>query len=157
MPKILLKRPQFSVLGKVLMKISFFSLQTLWVISIVLVVSACGFRRDKSSGQVTTSQASSLFVDSTGRIIVPTTHAPGYSTVKSLIFQTKCIGCHGKDGGVNLETYGATTNALVELRIAILEEQSMPPQKRGGPLSANEQQLVRAWLDAGAPENDLAL
>jgi uncharacterized membrane protein len=122
-----------------------------WLIAFALsnVIVGCSFHNEKgdSAGQ----GGNSNFVDVNGRIFIPSNQVPGYQTVKSLVFQNRCIECHGRKGGVSLETYASTLNALNEIKQSVLDEQSMPPRQS---LSFEEQQLVRAWIDGGAPELD---
>ncbi len=73
----------------------------------------------------------------------------GYSFVRGTVFQSKCLGCHGSSGGVNLEDYASLRSLLPSIRQATLVNQSMP---KGGSLSETETQIVKAWFDAGAPE-----
>jgi uncharacterized membrane protein len=118
-----------------------------------VVVFGCSFHNDKMGQQ--NGNSNSIFVDVNGRITLPAGKAPGYNTVKSLVFQKNCIECHGNTRsahGINLETYAATKKAASRISDAIFVDQTMPPRKA---LPFEEQQLIRAWIDAGAPEEDV--
>ena len=116
------------------------------------ILFACGFHNDKNTGSG--NLKNSAFVDGSGRILIPAGRAPGYDTVKALVFQKNCIDCHGRRGGVNLETYANTRKVLEGIRETVLEDQTMPPRS---PLADDQMQLVRLWLDAGAPEQDVSI
>jgi mono/diheme cytochrome c family protein len=91
-----------------------------------------------------------------------------FSQIESTILGPKCVSCHqSPDGqaGVNLDSYAAIENAPATHGHAILEPGSadtshlydavksgdMPP---GGPmLSADEIQMIRDWINEGAPNN----
>ncbi|MCA9065146.1 MAG: PSD1 domain-containing protein, partial [Planctomycetaceae bacterium] len=81
----------------------------------------------------------------------------------------KCYACHGalrQEGGLRLETRelwlrggdsGAAISEQEPGKSAILErvtaepESRMPPEGEGAPLSAEQIELLRRWLEAGAP------
>ena len=113
-------------------------------------LTACGFHHNKS--QIGFSGKSD-FLDVNGRIYVPSDKAPGYETVKALVFQSRCLECHGRAGGVNLNSYESAKRAMKRIQFAVLDDQSMPPDE---PLTFEEQQLIRAWITAGAPEKDVS-
>lgn len=114
------------------------------------MLTSCGFHHDKAQ---TGFLGKSDFLDVNGRIYVPSDKAPGYETVKALVFQSRCLECHGRAGGVNLGSYASAKRAMKRIQDAVLDDQSMPPDE---PLSFEEQQLIRAWITAGAPEKDLS-
>lgn len=71
-----------------------------------------------------------------------------YATVRKAVFQRKCESCHGKKGGVNLETYENVMANLSMVRSEI-ESDSMPKEV---PLSEKEKRYVLNWIRAGAPK-----
>jgi uncharacterized membrane protein/polyisoprenoid-binding protein YceI len=81
-----------------------------------------------------------------------------YDQVKS-IFQNNCIACHseksGNPGGVNLETY---ENILTkkDLILSEITTNSMPPVFAKQKLSKEDSDLLKAWIQAGAPEKPAA-
>jgi len=91
--------------------------------------------------------------------------APTYSDV-ARIFSERCLGCHAasvKMGSLNLETYdgfeqGGTRGSIVvpgksaESRLYLLiSGKAMPSMPMdGGKLSAQQIEIVRGWIDAGA-------
>lgn len=78
----------------------------------------------------------------------------GYNSLKTQIFTPYCISCHGNSGGVNLETYASAVSSLNQIENAVVVQKSMPPS---GPLSAANQALIQAWVNAGGPENDISV
>ncbi|HEY8270678.1 MAG TPA: cytochrome c [Pseudobdellovibrionaceae bacterium] len=81
-----------------------------------------------------------------------------YAFVNDKVFQPKCFQCHslagGNKGGVNLESYDNVLVNLADIQIDIFTEDSMPPLSRGGPLGAYEKNVLKMWLDAGAPHDE---
>jgi hypothetical protein len=82
------------------------------------------------------------------------------------IFETRCLTCHNersRQGGLSLETRAAAlaggdsgtviepgdANASLLLEYISGEEPLMP--KIGGPLAASEVELIKQWIDQGAP------
>ena len=77
-----------------------------------------------------------------------------FNQVKTEVFQSKCISCHGNSGGVNLESYGATYQQLDAIKKTVFKTKTMPK----APFSAlNQEQLeiLTAWIEAGGPEKPL--
>jgi uncharacterized membrane protein len=112
----------------------------------VILLSACGFKVDKQGADAASANGLSAYTASSGTI-------PGYTTLRSQIFASQCISCHGSSGGVNLETYSSAVAAASQIRNAVVVSKVMPPS---GPLNDTELQAVQAWLDGGTPENDVA-
>jgi len=74
--------------------------------------------------------------------------SPSYSTIRSQILQPHCLSCHGREAPILL-TYEQTVANLADIERTVLQEYSMP---QAGPISPTKQSLLRAWIDAGAPE-----
>jgi uncharacterized membrane protein len=80
-----------------------------------------------------------------------------YAFVNAKVFQPYCIRCHslagGNKGDVNLETYENIIANLADIENEALVEKSMPPARAGGPLGAYEQNVLKLWIDSGAPKD----
>lgn len=99
-------------------------------------LSSCGFYRAKNQDGDFSFQQSEL----------------SYSLVNSKIFSSKCIACHNsvsaKDDVV-LDSYASVKQNLGRIEQVALISQTMPPT---GPLNGSSQELLRAWIAAGAPK-----
>lgn len=80
-----------------------------------------------------------------------------YAFVNAKVFQPHCIRCHdmagGNKGDVNLETYENVIANIDDIANSALVEKSMPPRRAGGPLGEYEQNVLKLWIDAGAPRD----
>jgi len=68
------------------------------------------------------------------------------------VVEKKCLACHHSlPGGKRplLEGYANVIAALPKIKESVLVKKTMPPR---GPLKAKEQELLRKWIDSGAPE-----
>jgi uncharacterized membrane protein len=74
-----------------------------------------------------------------------------FSDVMTEVFQPKCITCHGSSGGVSLVDFQSARQFLKEIEQAALIENRMP-KSPVSPLTDRERLILRAWIDAGAPE-----
>ena len=75
-----------------------------------------------------------------------------WAYVSANFFKANCLRCHaapGNAGDINLETYANAKTALDLIKNEVLVEKSMPPRKT---LPAATIAVLKAWLDAGAPE-----
>lgn len=125
--------------------------QCLFIAGLSGALAACGFTRQKGG-----SQADGIdpdFLDSAGELTLRSGKTPGYNTVRALVFKPQCIECHGSKGGVSVETYSGAKEAISRIANEVYMEKSMPPS---GPLPAQAQAFVKAWVDGGAPEHDLS-
>jgi mono/diheme cytochrome c family protein len=82
------------------------------------------------------------------------------------ILEAKCIACHGtkKQGKLDLRTRaamlkGGNTGPAIEpgkpdksLLIELIHFNEMPPKKTKERVTADELKLLKAWIEAGAPE-----
>ncbi len=73
-----------------------------------------------------------------------------YRQVYERVFAPKCVSCHGSQGGVNLESYESTKSSLGAIERVVFTTKSMP---KGGSLSADEEQILRVWIEIGAPKD----
>lgn len=75
-----------------------------------------------------------------------------YATLKQTVIGPQCLSCHanqtGNKGNLNLETYAAVRASLNRIAYRSLEKRDMPPSG----LPSAETSILRAWLEAGAPE-----
>ena len=83
-----------------------------------------------------------------------------YATTLAPIFTSYgCVSCHnngGPSGGVALENYAGVKAAVTSGRLygAINHEPGFAPMPQGGSkMNACDIRKVKAWIDAGAPNN----
>jgi len=73
-----------------------------------------------------------------------------FADVKATILDTSCTGCHqNKNLDLSFADYANTKTFASEIFIRVFVDRDMPPKKK---LTALEEQVLRTWLDAGAPE-----
>lgn len=75
-----------------------------------------------------------------------------YSNFAGALFQTKCSSCHGPNGpmkGVWALNGLASIKNDARVANAVLVTKTMP---KVGSLTANERELLQAWVDKGMPE-----
>lgn len=73
-----------------------------------------------------------------------------YERVREKIFIPHCISCHGRAGGVSLESLDSIKKELNRITIATLVDKTMP---QGGFLSKDEILLLTEWIENGAQNN----
>ncbi len=87
---------------------------------------------------------------------------PTFETYVGLLFARKCTGCHGElaTGGLNLLTYESLMDGGSSGPVIIPGDSAdsvlFQLQSAGGHfanLTAEELEIIRQWIDAGAPEN----
>lgn len=110
------------------------------MLSSLIVVGGCNYRIDKTSGNVDplspAEKAQLSFQKVFDRVIGP-----------------KCVSCHNESTKeLNLSTYEAVTAPGILSRIddSVFVGKRMP---KGGSLSSEELQILRAWIDMGAPKD----
>lgn len=106
------------------------------------VVSSCNYKIDKNPIGEAISVSDEL------------KQTVSYNQVKSEVFQSKCISCHGNSGGINLESYPATIQNLDKIKKTVFKSKTMPK----APFSALDQrqmQVLMAWIEAGGPEKPI--
>ena len=86
------------------------------------------------------------------------TTAVTYSaTIKGLLTSYGCMGCHsgsGASGGVNLETHASLTSNINRVWGAINHHSGFEPMPQGGnKMNPCDLSKVKAWMDAGTPNN----
>lgn len=77
-----------------------------------------------------------------------------YNQVKTEVFQSKCISCHGNSGGVNLESYSSTLQNLNGIKKSVLKNKTMPKAPFSA-LDKRQLEVLTAWIDAGGPEKPI--
>ncbi|MDR3607810.1 MAG: cytochrome c [Oligoflexia bacterium] len=101
------------------------------------------------------------FLDANGQATVPAGKAPGYNTVYTLVFAKSCVQCHrvdhdsGDPDPVQVDDYEDARNskALIEKEVMT---RKMPPASIHQPLLPGQIAVVKAWVDAGAPLDDVS-
>ena len=92
-----------------------------------------------------------------------------YTKVVQPMFDAQCVSCHGpkkEKGKLRLDTLANTLKAsengksvipgksadssLVKAVARLVEDDAMPPEGKGKPLTAEQIGLIRAWIDQGA-------
>jgi cytochrome c551/c552 len=83
-----------------------------------------------------------------------------YSITLTAIFSSYgCVGCHSggvPSGGVTLENYAGVKAAITSGRLfgAVNHDPGFAPMPQGGSkMSSCDIKKVKAWIDAGAPNN----
>jgi mono/diheme cytochrome c family protein len=75
-----------------------------------------------------------------------------YTNFAGALFQTKCNNCHGPNGALkSIWLFSGLPSIKNDARVAnaVLVTKTMP---KGGSLTANERELLQAWVDKGMPE-----
>lgn len=116
------------------------------MISSTAALSSCGFKIDKQASDSAAANGLSAYT--------PTSTIPGYNTLRSQIFASQCISCHGTSGGVSLDTYTSAVAAASLIRNAVVVSKVMPPT---GSLSDTEIRAIQSWVDNGTPEDDVVV
>jgi cytochrome c553 len=91
-----------------------------------------------------------------GAGVEPVVLEPTYKSISALILIPKCATCHSPTGTRRSEdysTYAGTVATIGEGFWDEIQTDSMPTGRGSSPLSAEEKAVIRAWLDAGAPNN----
>lgn len=81
-------------------------------------------------------------------------HSVSYAQVRSEVFQSKCLSCHGNSGGVNLESYPAAFQNLESIRKTVFKTKTMPKSPFSG-LDKHQSEVLLAWIEAGGPEKPI--
>jgi hypothetical protein len=89
----------------------------------------------------------------------PVPLVPTFTSIKANILDRRCLSCHGPTKaaeGYRVTDYASTlrkvqpfNSALSELYVEVAADR-MPED---GPLSAAEKQVIKTWIDNGAPNN----
>ncbi len=80
-----------------------------------------------------------------------------YESVQRLVLSKQCLTCHSSAGGnagkLNLETYENIKLNLNQIVFRVIEKKDMPQNG----LPDSEFQLIKLWLESGAPEKNSPL
>lgn len=106
-----------------------------------------------------------------GKELPPASKKTGLTYDKDIkpIFEKSCVECHGdkkQKGKLRLDSLAAALkggengkafvagksadSALVKAVARVVEDDAMPPEGKGKPLTAEQIGLIRAWIDQGA-------
>lgn len=73
-----------------------------------------------------------------------------FADVQAQVFSVSCKNCHIARGlDLTFEDYETTRNDADEILNRVIVAKNMPP---GKPLTAIQEQVLRVWLDEGAPQ-----
>jgi uncharacterized membrane protein len=103
---------------------------------LVMLTSSCGFYHSKKEPEDLT---------------VLMQH-PSYYGIRNAILSPKCVACHNANntsGGLAFDSFAIVKQNIDRIIKAALVDKIMPPS---APLSDQEQRALRAWIDAGLPE-----
>jgi hypothetical protein len=87
--------------------------------------------------------------------------APTFESYAGPLFAAKCTGCHGElaTGGLNMLTYADLMNGSSNGPVVVAGDSTnsvlLQIQSAGGHfanLTEEELQIIKQWIDAGAPE-----
>ena len=77
-----------------------------------------------------------------------------YANFAGTLFQSNCSSCHTGSGEGTphwvFSGYSSVSNNLDRINDVVVVRRIMP---QGGSLSANQLELLKAWIDKGAPQN----
>jgi mono/diheme cytochrome c family protein len=111
----------------------------------LLTLSACGFRHEKNPGDgIESGSTPTSNPNPNGRAI----EVCSFSELKAKVLEPKCMDCHkgfGDYSKVFAERDGIRQRVFVETDF----RRVMP---RGDKLDADQANMLRTWLEAGAPE-----
>jgi mono/diheme cytochrome c family protein len=85
------------------------------------------------------------------------TLSPSWNTGIGDLVLKRCVACHGTSGEYSAETYADAVKAVVPGSPA--DSKMVQVQSRGkhpGQFTANELDLIKQWISAGAPEDPVA-
>lgn len=75
-----------------------------------------------------------------------------YRTMQAAVLGPQCLRCHsaagGNQGGLSLETYQQVRASLNRIYYRSIEKKDMP----SGGLGAAQYDMLKSWIEAGAPE-----
>jgi len=87
-------------------------------------------------------------------VTAPVVSAPviaDWATINEKVIKANCIRCHtANNEDYNFETYAGVKALAPQILDAVFVRASMPPRNRKIP--DDQKALLKAWLDAGAPE-----
>lgn len=121
----------------------------------LLMVNACNYDNHQLPDDFTPEQGKDVVCTPDGTPAdTGTAGVVTYEQVKTEVFETRCLSCHGSGsgaGGVNLATYGSAASWASQIKFAV--QSGTMPKSPNPPLPQAEKELVIAWVDAGAPSS----
>ena len=127
-------------------------MKKLGMVFFILFVASCSFHEPKSDWE-----------NSKIGIEVP----PTFSNLKEAIFEPRCVKCHSPTGKARHFPFGSLEDFLsgpeplivlndplrsrLYIAISRTDEDRMPPPGKGDPLSSEEIDYIRLWIENGAP------
>lgn len=116
--------------------------------SVLSLIMSCSYH--STSGLNPDSANSSLNEPGDPSGATPTEPTVRFADVKTNVFDTSCTTCHESRGlSLNFSSYANVTKYLTRIKNDVFVNGSMPPQ---GDLTALQKQVLKTWLDSGAPE-----
>lgn len=117
------------------------------LLSIVCLFS-CNYNRTKAASEQSARELTAEQLDFASQV--------NYKSVNAQIIAPQCLNCHsnatGNKGGLNLETLDAIKAKMNQVYYRTIETKDMPPER---PLSEGALELLKSWIEAGAPENNV--
>ncbi|MGZ3769799.1 MAG: hypothetical protein ACXVCP_08965 [Bdellovibrio sp.] len=112
---------------------------------VLLALAACNYNHVKNENGTSNTQgkitASALSLD--------------FISVQMSVIGPQCMSCHsiagGNKGGLTLETYDQVRSNMNRIYYRSIEKKDMPPN----PLTADQFDLLKNWIEAGAPEKSI--
>ncbi len=74
--------------------------------------------------------------------------AISFAEVNEKVFKVSCQSCHSSDASPHLSSYEEYKANIAKVRHQVIEVQTMPKR---APLAQADQDLLKAWIDQGAP------
>lgn len=114
------------------------------------LLNGCNFKDEKTSGdeeEDTTPDTGTSTDPGSGD-----TTKISFADIQTQILKPSCIVCHSAaapSGGVALDSYAKVKAEIAAVKKTTIDEKTMP---QGGSLSASKLQLLKTWIEQGAPE-----
>jgi uncharacterized membrane protein len=117
-----------------------------YILFFLITAQSCNYRTVQGSSQNTTAQDEINVFELSNN----------YESVQQIVISKQCLQCHSESGGnkgnLNLETYSSIRNNLNQIMFRVIEKNDMPE----GGLSQADYQLMKLWIESGAPEKNTA-
>ena len=107
---------------------------------LILIFSGCRYSRVTIPGNIDLNEQMSLPAEEKLKL--------SYNLINQNIFVPKCTSCHGSSGGVSLETYSDTIQALAKIKESVFITQTMPKKSF---LTDEEKRQLWNWIEMGGP------
>lgn len=115
----------------------------LLVIGLLIIISGCYYDKEDL-----------LY----GNITCDTTAVTYSQTIKGILNNNSCMSCHsgtGASAGVNLDTYTNVKTFVTNGKLygSVSHASGFVAMPVGGSISSCDVKKIKAWIDAGAPNN----